>query len=578
MNFNSALNQLESSDLVRRLHEEELAYLFKHALVQDTAYASLLKNERKRLHRAIGETLEREYPHARVENAALLTKHFLEAGDDAKILEYATCAGDAEARVFAKAEAIEHYRAALDAALRLDAPRETIIELVTKLGRMYELRGDYQDALAVYERLSALAQSRDDARFELAALMLQATIRATPTPVFEPRLGQAICDRALARARELQDGAAEARALWNLLLLNGFTGRYQDAVVYGEQSLALARQLHLTEQIAYTLNDLGNYGYFATGQFAKARAALTEARGLWRELDKLDMLSDNLNNSSIFETMWGAFAPARAFSDEALAVSERVGSLWGQALAHTSRGVLDAEVGNYGAALAQLQTGYRIAQQTNSGILFIAATNLTLAYSMVGAFDLAFDVIQVADQEIEIPLYRAPAKAALAYITFLRGDLQGAQLLLENAHRGGAMDLVFSYLPSIIAEGEIRLACGDAAYAVNYLETLAKNLISFGIQNFVADADLYRGRALTALHRFDEARAAFERAYEYATRIRSQRALWQILLHWGNLERAQNNLERADELETQARALIASIAATLPENYRAGFLRMANRA
>ena len=86
------------------------------------------------------------------------------------------------------------------------------------------------------------------------------------------------------------------------------------------------------------------------------------------------------------------------------------------------------------------------------------------------------------------------------------------------------------------------------------------------------------GRALTALHRFDEARAAFERAYEYATRIRSQRALWQILLHWGNLERAQNNLERADELETQARALIASIAATLPENYRAGFLRMANRA
>jgi tetratricopeptide (TPR) repeat protein len=568
-----SLTRLETTELIRRLDELEVAYSFKHALVQDTAYASLLKNERKRLHRVIGETLEREYPNALVDNAALLTKHFLEAGDDAKILEYAMCAGDAEARVFAKAEAIEHYRAALDAALRLDAERETIIQLVTKLGRMYELRDEYANALETYARLSELARARDDAHFELAALMLQATLRATPTAVFDPRLGREICDRALALARALHDQAAEAKILWNLLLVNGFSGNYRAAVEYGEQSLALARKLNLKTQIAYTLNDIGNYGYFANGQTEKSRAALAEARALWRELEILPMLGDNLNNSGIFEYVWGDYAQAQEFSDEALVISERIGSAWGQGLAHAFRGVRLSEQGAYGAALRELQTAYEIAQKTGTGIAIIAATNLALAYCAVGEIELGYHVIQIADHEIEIPLYRTPAKAALAYLTFLNGDVERAEILLQDAHLPAQTELEFSYLPSIIAEGEIGLARGRAAQVMEYTETLATHLIRFGISSFVADADLYRGRALTALGRFDDARAAFERAHAYATRIGSQRVLWQIYAHWSQLERAQNHTARADEMEKHARALMDSIAATLPDTYRAAFLK-----
>ncbi len=572
MNLVEPLARLEHTELVRRLDELDVSYLFKHALVQDTAYASLLKHERKRLHRAIGETLEQTYPNALQENAALLTKHFLEAGDDAKILEYGVCAGDAEARVFAKAEAIEHYRAALDAALRLEASRETIIALVTKLGRMYELRDDYANALNTYARLSELARTRNDSHLELAALMLQATLRATPTAVFEPRLGREICDRALALARELQDGEAEAKILWNLLLVSGFTGNPRAAIEYGEQSLALARTLNLKTQIAYTLNDLGNYGYFAEGQTEKSRAALTEARALWRELEILPMLADNLNNSGIFEYVWGDYAQAEILYAEALEISERIGSAWGQGLAHTNRGFRFAEVGNYGAALQDLETAYDIAQRTGTGIALIASTNLALAYSMIGEIERGYHVIQIAHHEIEIPLYRRPAKAALAYLTFLRGDVERAEMILQDAHPRAHSELEFSYLPSIIAEGEIGLACGRANQVVEYTETLATNLIQFGISSFVADADLYRGRALTMLKRFDEARAAFDRAHAYATRIGSQRVLAQIYAHWSKLERAQDNLERAAELASHARVLIDSIAATLPEKYRAYFL------
>ncbi len=58
MELGASLIHLESSDLVRRLREEELAYLFKHALVQDTAQESLLKNERRRLHRLVAHALD----------------------------------------------------------------------------------------------------------------------------------------------------------------------------------------------------------------------------------------------------------------------------------------------------------------------------------------------------------------------------------------------------------------------------------------------------------------------------------------------------------------------------------------
>lgn len=573
--LSQSLTQLETTELIRRLNEADVSYLFKHALVQATAYASLLKNERKRLHRAIGETLEREYPHAVAENAALLTKHFVEAGDDAKILEYGLCAGDAEARVFAKAEAIEHYRAALDAALRLEASREIIIELVTKLGRMYELRDDYTNALSTYARLSELARTRNDSHLELASLMLQATLRATPTAVFETHVGREICDRALGLARELQDGAAEAKVLWNLLLLNGFTGNARAAVEYGEQSLALARRLNLKTQIAYTLSDVGIYGYFADAQPAKARAALTEARSMWRELDIPPMLADNLNNSGILEYIWGDYAQAQILYSEALEISERIGSAWGQMLARSFRGTCQVEAGNYGAGLAEMETAYAIARQWNLGITILAATNLAVAYASIGTIEASYQVIQIANAEIEIPLYRAPAKAALAYLTFLRGDVERAEMILQDAHPRAQAELEFSYLPSIVAEGEIGLARGRANHVVEYTETLATNLIQSDIQSFIADADLYRGRALTMLARFDDARAAYERAHVYATRIGSQRVLWQIYAHWSTLERAQNNFERADELERHARALIDSIAATLPEKYRAYFL--ANR-
>lgn len=566
------LTRLETIELIRRLDEVDLTYLFKHTLVQETVYSSLLRNERRRLHRMIGETLEYAYPDALQENAARLAQHFAEAGDDAKTLEYGMRAGDVDAQRFAKVEAIKYYSVALDAALRLNAARETMIALITKLGRMYELQNEYTNAVNTYNRLLDLAAQRRDSALELAGLMLEATPRATPTAVFDPVIGRSLLDRALALARELNDGAAEAKIWWNFLLLDAFSGQYEKAVASGEQSLALARRLNLKTQIAYTLNDIGNYGYFTNGQPQKGRLALQEARALWRELDIPPMLADNLNNSSILDYLIGNYAEAREFSDEALEVSERISSDWGILLAHTFRGSLALEGGDYGVALYELQIADEIGAHLALGIRFLPAMIYSLLLASVGDIDAGNRVIQVARGEIGISLYRAPPKAALAYLTFLRGDLDRALEFLQEAHAGSGGELEFSYLPSIIAKGEIGLATGQSEQVIAYTETIITNLLTRDLKSFVPDAELYRGRALMTLERFADAHAAFARGYALAQELGSRRALWQICAHWSALERAQGNLERAAALRAEAVSLVESIAATLTGAYRAGFL------
>jgi predicted ATPase len=112
MDVQFRLGELENAELVRWSGLD--TYAFNHTLTQETAYRSLLRPQRRKLHRAVAQAYEELYPQQLDEFAALLAEHYAEADDDAKTLEYAARAGDAEARVYANAEAIAHYSQALE--------------------------------------------------------------------------------------------------------------------------------------------------------------------------------------------------------------------------------------------------------------------------------------------------------------------------------------------------------------------------------------------------------------------------------------------------------------------------------
>ncbi|HEX9075031.1 MAG TPA: hypothetical protein VF932_04600, partial [Anaerolineae bacterium] len=180
MILDDVLQQLVSAQLVRRLNatyrpaeNEEVTYWFKHTLMQETAYQSLLVSQRRRIHRAIAHTIEELYPQDSEEYASLLARHYAQAGDDAKTLEYALMAGDAAARVYANAEALAEYDHALSAVLHSPsvATSDSLCHLYLKRGRVLEISNHNEDALANYKQMQAVARERNDPALELEALM-----------------------------------------------------------------------------------------------------------------------------------------------------------------------------------------------------------------------------------------------------------------------------------------------------------------------------------------------------------------------------------------------------------------------
>jgi class 3 adenylate cyclase/tetratricopeptide (TPR) repeat protein len=110
----AALAQLEDAELVFRTGAPpDARYSFKHALVQDTAYESLLKSRRQVLHQRIALTLEQRFPVLAESEPEVLAHHFSRAGlADQACLCYER-AGDRAAARSAYAEAVAHFEAAL---------------------------------------------------------------------------------------------------------------------------------------------------------------------------------------------------------------------------------------------------------------------------------------------------------------------------------------------------------------------------------------------------------------------------------------------------------------------------------
>jgi class 3 adenylate cyclase/predicted ATPase len=111
----AALARLVASELVfQRGAPPDSVYLFKHALVQDAAHASLLRSAREQLHAQIADALETNYPELMDSQPELFARHYAEAGLVEKSVEYWRRAGRRSAARSAMAEAVAQLRKGLE--------------------------------------------------------------------------------------------------------------------------------------------------------------------------------------------------------------------------------------------------------------------------------------------------------------------------------------------------------------------------------------------------------------------------------------------------------------------------------
>jgi len=160
----SHLSVLKDSELLyeRGIYPQS-TYIFKHALIQDATYQSLLKSTRQKYHRKIAQVLEKNFPDTMEMQPELLAHHYTEAGLNEQAVGYWHQAGQRATQRSAHVEAINHLTKGLEVLMTLPdtlerARQELDLQITLGLALMAVKGFGSLDTERVYSRARELCQ------------------------------------------------------------------------------------------------------------------------------------------------------------------------------------------------------------------------------------------------------------------------------------------------------------------------------------------------------------------------------------------------------------------------------------
>jgi tetratricopeptide (TPR) repeat protein len=278
----TSIDTLEAKGLVSvASYRPELEYLFRHWLVQDAAYGSLLKQERRELHRLVGEALEALYPERRNELAGILAMHFEQAGDAARAVEYLVMDG----RYALERAALREAFAAFDRAARMlpvdetdadDEARRTWVEIEIQRARAGLTFREGSEVAAELEAVVPVAERLGDLELE-AQVHLYISLAGVEggRSAHDPAVQRSI-DRLTAIADALDDPSLVGLPLAMAGAGKVFTGPLREGVEALERAIPLMERRRDFIGAAFSRGWLA-IGYASLGDFERAQAAADKA-------------------------------------------------------------------------------------------------------------------------------------------------------------------------------------------------------------------------------------------------------------------------------------------------------------
>jgi predicted ATPase len=315
--LHTALARLVDAELLyQRGVPPQATYRFKHALIQEAAYQSLLRSTRRQYHQQIGEAILVQHGDDLEEWVSVLAHHFVQSSDVTKALPYLVQTGERAQRVYANAEAVQAFAQALallDALPVTDVTQHQRLDLLQQLASLHALLGHYSESLVGYARALEGAEAQGDTKaiaqlktrigrvhytmgdyegaiacFQNALELAQHIHDRTRMAVCYQSLGdvyfssgslpQAIACymSALSLSEEENNQAGVAAVCTFLSNAHNRAGNLAAGAQWGRRALALGEQLHDDRRVAWACLML-QWSYRLTGEFAEAYALLERA-------------------------------------------------------------------------------------------------------------------------------------------------------------------------------------------------------------------------------------------------------------------------------------------------------------
>jgi class 3 adenylate cyclase/predicted ATPase len=480
------LQQLVDAELLyQRGVPPQATYFFKHALVQDTAYQSLLKSTRQQFHQQIAQALEQRF-HETVEiQPELLAHHYTEAGLIMQAIPYWEQAGQKAVQHSANVEAVSHLTRGLELLKALpDTPERARQELALQIAlgapliaaKGYaapELEQAYGRALSLCRQVGETPQLFP-AQWGLAVFYM---IRA------EHQTAHGLAEQLLHLAQSEQDPALFLAAHFVMGVTSFFMGEIVPARAHLEQAIArYAAQQHRALAFLYGA-DLGvtslSCRAWALWHLGYPDQALRRAHGalaLARELGHPFSLGMALTHTAWLHQLRREGSATQELAEAAMTLATEQGFPFWAAESASMRGWALAEQGRGEEGIAQLWQGLAAWRAVGAGVFQVAfQVLLAEAYGQVGQ---ASQGLSTLAETLEI-VKRTGERYYEAEVYRLKGELLLAQegpRLQAIGHREKTEEAEVCFLKAIEVarqqQAKFRTACNSepgpaAATAIN---------------------------------------------------------------------------------------------------------------
>jgi tetratricopeptide (TPR) repeat protein len=359
----TGLSQLVESGLAfRRGTPPDATYTFKHALVQDTAYQSLLKSRRRQLHARVAAVLVEHFPQSAATEPELLAHHF-------------------SAAVMA-VDAIPHWLAAGRKALM----GSSLPEAVSHLTKGLELATTIEDE-----------QIRAECELEVRTALGAATMALHGWPAPEVRtIVEPACELI-----EMGHGGAETFTnIWNLWLHFGCRAEHHEGLTVVDRMLEYSNvrndpTLTLVSSFTAAMANLwvGNYA-----EAESFESATLEIYDFERDKDLVLSYNHDAKNTTLSwasHRIWAQGFPdkARALADAAVEHAREVGHPFNLCWTLGNSGITFGRCGDFSAVGTMVDELRRIARDQNLFFIeaYMAAACMSQSAAQVGNYDVAYD-------------------------------------------------------------------------------------------------------------------------------------------------------------------------------------------
>ena len=409
-----ALQRLTAAGLiVQRDRPPFASYGFKHVLLQDAAYASLLRGKRQQIHAVVKRALEDGFPGVVEAQPELLAFHCMEAGLVREAIDYWERAGRRAAQRYATREAAVHFRRALELLRRMPESPErdrTELNLLIAAGAVMiaTVVSIDPEVASTYARAGELAHKTGRSA-ELFPALWGAHLVAIVGGDF--RTAANLVDQLFDVARSLGDPDFLLQAHHAAFSGSKAAGELMAAQRHAEAVLALYQpERHSSQALSYGAHDPGSCAQMGAALMLllrgfpdQAARQVEQALALARRLLHPPSLAHALRLAGELHNLRREPVAIVDIAEDLLPLTVQHGSIVGTAIATMLRGWARVMEGNAAEGLEDVREGLRLWRQTGSRLyipyrLGVVADALAVAGRQSEALQLLEEAIQATEQ------------------------------------------------------------------------------------------------------------------------------------------------------------------------------------